>query len=153
MTPIIPLRGGPFIAVISRRCLSLAVAGFEERRVGGLALGLLAMVIATLGGGNEPSDEPDREPASTVEWRNRLIRLALALAAFALFVTLVPLLGFLASSMLLALACFLLAGASGRWVAVLALAVLLPFGLQLFFGNVTHTPFPPGSWGLVPTLN
>ncbi len=119
----------------------------------GLALGLLAMAFAALGGGNETSDEPERGPASAVEWRNRLIRLALALAAFAGFVVLVPLLGFLASSMLLALACFLLAGTSGRWVAVLALAVLLPLGLQLFFGNVTHTPFPSGSWGIFPALN
>ncbi|MAS13163.1 MAG: hypothetical protein CMH69_07670 [Nitratireductor sp.] len=119
----------------------------------GLALGLLAMAFAALGGGNETSDEPEREPASAVEWRNRLTRLALALAAFAGFVVLVPLLGFLASSMLLALASFLLAGASGRWVAVLALAVLLPLGLQLFFGNVTHTPFPSGSWGIFPALN
>ena len=40
-----------------------------------------------------------------------------------------------------------------RAVHVILLAVLLPLGLQLFFGNVTHTPFPSGSWGIFPALN
>ncbi|MDJ1465191.1 tripartite tricarboxylate transporter TctB family protein [Nitratireductor sp. GZWM139] len=119
----------------------------------GLALGILAMVLVALSGGRTAPEEAEYSPASPAEWRNRLIRLALALAAFAGFVFLAPRLGFLPSSMLLALAAFILAGASSRWVAVLALAVLLPLGLQLFFGNVTHTPFPQGSWGIFPTFN
>ncbi|WP_295805827.1 tripartite tricarboxylate transporter TctB family protein [uncultured Nitratireductor sp.] len=119
----------------------------------GLALGLVAMILAGFGASAGTTEEAEYSPASPLEWRNRISRLALALATFAGFVFLAPRLGFMPSSMLLALSAFLLAGASARWGMALALAIVLPLGLQLFFGNVTHTPFPQGSWGVFPALN
>ncbi|MCR4265397.1 tripartite tricarboxylate transporter TctB family protein [Nitratireductor sp. ZSWI3] len=119
----------------------------------GLALGLLAMVSAVLGTRQARREASSSGPAGWFsQHRGGFGRLALALTAFAGFVILTPRLGFLASSMLLALACFVLAGASKRLVTILLLAVLLPLGLQFFFGHVTHTPFPMGSWGVMPTL-
>lgn len=119
----------------------------------GLGLGFLAMVLAVLEARKAPfSFQLSMLPAWIAENKAALTRLVLTLIAFLGFVVLAPRLGFLASSTLLALACFLLAGASKRWVAALLLAILLPLGLQFFFGHVTHTPFPQGSWGLMPTL-
>lgn len=120
----------------------------------GLGLGLLAMAVAALEGRRGATPEPSAGALARAfaAHRGGLVRLALALAAFGGFVALAPRIGFLVASMLLALSCFLLAGATRRPALALGLAFALPLGLQFFFAHVTHTPFPQGDWGVVPAL-
>ena len=80
-------------------------------------------------------------------------RLMFTLVAFAAFVGLVPLLGFLISSVLLMGTVFALTSGTSHLKWKIALTLLLPTTLHYFFAKVTYTLFPEGAllsaWGLV----
>lgn len=117
----------------------------------GLGIGLFSIATSVLESRQGVSHD------LTASWpvrvsKGAVLRLGAVVLVFAGFAILLPLLGFLGSSVLLALATFLLTGGFRYRTLAVLLAMFLPVALQLFFANVMYTPFPAGSWGVLPTL-
>lgn len=112
----------------------------------GLAMGILAMVLALL-----ESRRQEPMPFSLGVWFEthcrHLMRFAAACAVFAGFVLLIPLVGFLAASIFLAMGCFVLTGDRRHTGWMVVLAVGLPAALYVFFATVMNTPFPKSVLG------
>lgn len=111
----------------------------------GLFLGLLEIVIALL-----ERRAVNASPATLSAWVSRyracLWRFALACGAFAMFIALIPVLGFLIASILVGAASFLLAGGWHYRGWMVGLATLLPVVLYFVFKHFINTPFPKGTF-------
>lgn len=109
----------------------------------GLTLGALSILIALKTRGNAPSDTPPVELTAPVPVL--IGRFLLACAAFVAFVYLMPLIGFLAASVLLTGAAIALTGDRERRLWAVAISIGLPVALVYFFGEALGTGFPRGT--------
>lgn len=109
----------------------------------GLGLGVLSILIALKTRGNAPSDTPPVE--MTAPMRVLVGRFALVMVALVAFVVLLPLIGFLLSSILLTGVAIALTGDRQHKLWGLIVSIGLPVGLLLFFGKALGTGFPKGA--------
>jgi putative tricarboxylic transport membrane protein len=109
----------------------------------GLVLGLLSILIALKTRGAAPSDTPPVE--MTAPLPVLISRFLMALAAFAAFVVLMPIIGFLGATVLLTAAMTVLTGDRDRKLWAVAVSILLPVALLYFFSEALGTGFPKGS--------
>ncbi|ANT59393.1 hypothetical protein AYJ57_02860 [Salipiger sp. CCB-MM3] len=109
--------------------------------IAGLALGLLALVLAF--SRPQPEDEPIETDGSS---RARMIgRFAGLVVAFGLFLALLPYVGFLVATMALTLAIVLMTGERGHKIWIVLLCFGGPILLTLFFHSALGTQFPKGA--------
>lgn len=109
----------------------------------GLVLGLLSILIALKTRGNALSDTAPVELTAPIPVLIR--RFLLAIAAFAAFIYLLPVLGFLISTILLTGAAIALTGDRDRKVWSVVIAIGLPVALAFFFTEALGTSFPKGA--------
>ncbi|MCP1170347.1 tripartite tricarboxylate transporter TctB family protein [Limimaricola litoreus] len=109
----------------------------------GLSLGILSILIALKTRGDAPSDTAPIELTAPIPVL--VGRFLLAVAAFAGFVFLMPLIGFLASSILLTGVAIALTGDRDRKLWAVLVSIGLPVALVYFFGEALGTGFPKGA--------
>ena len=110
--------------------------------IAGLVFGLIAAGLGLAGQGTPalpPEVAEDDTPKGTL-----LTRLGLLVAAFAAFVLLTDVIGFLGAAILLTGAAILLTGERRLLAWGAGLALILPVGLYVFFTEALGTQFPPG---------
>ncbi|ASP33579.1 tripartite tricarboxylate transporter TctB family protein [Labrenzia sp. VG12] len=117
----------------------------------GMGIGLFSIATAVMES-RQATGKTEPVPWQLQLRAETLLRLALVAAVFAGFAWMLPRLGFLGSAILLALATFSLTGGFRYRLLATLLALMLPVLLQLFFANVMYTPFPAGSWDVLPAL-
>jgi putative tricarboxylic transport membrane protein len=106
----------------------------------GIALGLISALAGVLG--PRIADEPVETDGSS---RARMIaRFIGVVACFAMFLIVVPYVGFLVGTIALTLAAILMTGERSRWLWTLLLAVGGPILIMMFFHSVLGTQFPKG---------
>lgn len=112
--------------------------------IAGIVLGLIVAVLAWAGPVARSVPDPEKQPAGAVGLPVLVGRFALVVLAFALFVVLVPLIGFVLAAILLTATAILLTGERRRLVWGAIVAVALPVALALFFNSALGTQFPKG---------
>ncbi|WP_022706169.1 tripartite tricarboxylate transporter TctB family protein [Paracoccus zeaxanthinifaciens] len=107
--------------------------------IAGAVLGLLVLAAALLR--RAPPEPVDHDGSSPLRMA---MRLAGVVAAFAAFLALVPVAGFVVAGMALTLAMILMTGERGRHVWIALLAIGGPVALAIFFHSALGTQFPQG---------
>ncbi|QCO57338.1 tripartite tricarboxylate transporter TctB family protein (plasmid) [Pseudorhodobacter turbinis] len=107
----------------------------------GIALGVLALVFALRGG--QPDEEPIKTDGSSATQMG--LRFLGILVAFAMFLAVMPYVGFLLATMLLTFTMVLMTGERGYRIWIALLAVAGPVLLLLFFNSALGTQFPKGA--------
>ncbi|MFX0543338.1 tripartite tricarboxylate transporter TctB family protein [Roseovarius sp. S4756] len=118
----------------------------------GILLGLIVAVMAWTSRVARPVPDPEKQAAGGAGPAILLGRFAISLVAFAAFILLVPLIGFVLSAILLTAAAIVLAGERRRLVWAIVVAVILPICLSLFFNSALGTQFPKGQYLSLPGL-
>ncbi|MBU2957731.1 tripartite tricarboxylate transporter TctB family protein [Paracoccus sp. 1_MG-2023] len=107
--------------------------------IAGTALGVLALIAARLR--PEPPEPVEHDGSSPTRMT---LRFAGVVAAFAAFLALVPVLGFLVAGMALTAVMVLMTGERDRRFWIVALSIGGPVLLLVFFHSALGTQFPRG---------
>lgn len=99
----------------------------------------LSVIAAFLPPAIEPPIEGDGSPMA-----RKIVRAVVLFAAFFLYLTLVPWIGFLASTILLTLAAIALTGERTRVLWALGIGVIGTILVMMFFQSALGTQFPAG---------
>ncbi|WP_289042598.1 tripartite tricarboxylate transporter TctB family protein [uncultured Aliiroseovarius sp.] len=112
----------------------------------GIILGLIVALLAWTTPAARVVADPEKQTAEPTAMTILLGRFAMTLVAFAAFVYLVPIIGFVLAAIILTASAILLTGERRRLFWGVIVAVVLPVGLSLFFTSALGTQFPKGQF-------
>lgn len=112
----------------------------------GLVMGVLALALAVPKMRRSTGEKVETVGAYLRANRIFTYRFVWMIAGFAVFVFLMPKIGFLTATMALLAFLFIMTGDFSKRAWMIGLTILFPIFLYVIFTEITHTPFPHGKW-------